>query len=234
MEGLEPVDMVVGAGNKFVAEAKRQLFGDVGIDLLAGPTEILVIADGAADPEILAADILGQAEHDPNARQCLIALSKNIAQKTMEALTHQLKVLPTREVAEVAWRDNGEVVVVDSREEAVALSDDWAPEHLEVQTEDWRYYLENCRNYGSMFCGEETTVAYGDKTIGTNHVLPTMRAARYTGGLSVGKFVKTVTYQWATKEASRKIAEVCERACNYENMLAHAISCKVREEKYGK
>jgi sulfopropanediol 3-dehydrogenase len=234
MEGLAPVDMVVGAGNKFVAEAKRQLFGDVGIDLLAGPTEILVIADGAADPEILAADILGQAEHDPNARQCLIALSKDIAQKTMEALARQLVSLPTRDVASVAWRDNGEVVVVDSRQEAVALSDDWAPEHLEVQTEDWRYYLDNCRNYGSMFCGEETTVAYGDKTIGTNHVLPTMRAARYTGGLSVGKFVKTVTYQWATKAASHQIAEVCERACNYENMLAHGISCKVRVEKYGK
>jgi sulfopropanediol 3-dehydrogenase len=234
MEGLEPVDMVVGAGNKFVAEAKRQIFGEVGIDLLAGPTEILVIADDSADPEILAADILGQAEHDPNARQCLIALSKEIAQKTLEALGRRLEVLPTREVAGVAWSDNGEVVVADSREEAVALSDDWAPEHLEVQTEDWRYYLENCRNYGSMFCGEETTVAYGDKTIGTNHVLPTMRAARYTGGLSVGKFVKTVTYQWATKEASRKIAEVCERACNYENMLAHGISCNVRVEKYGK
>ncbi|MGP8051189.1 MAG: histidinol dehydrogenase [Desulfobaccales bacterium] len=234
MEGLEPVDMVVGAGNKFVAEAKRQLFGDVGIDLLAGPTEILVIADDSADPDIVAADILGQAEHDPNARQCLIALSRNVAEKTMAALAQQLEVLPTREVAEVAWRDNGEVVVVDSPEEAVTLSDAWAPEHLEVQTGDWRYYLKNCRNYGSMFCGEETTVAYGDKTIGTNHVLPTMRAARYTGGLYVGKFVKTVTYQWATKEASRKIAVVCERACEYENMLAHAISCKVRVEKYGK
>ena len=234
MEGLEPVDMVVGAGNKFVAEAKRQIFGEVGIDLLAGPTEILVIADDSADPDIVAADILGQAEHDPNARQCLIALSRDIARKTLEKLDSRLKVLPTRDVAGVAWRDNGEVVVADSREEAVALSDDWAPEHLEVQTEDWRYYLENCRNYGSMFCGEETTVAYGDKTIGTNHVLPTMRAARYTGGLSVGKFVKTVTYQWATKEASHKIAEVCERACNYENMLAHGISCKVRVEKYAK
>ncbi len=234
MEGLDPVDMVVGAGNKFVAEAKRQIFGEVGIDLLAGPTEILVIADDSADPEIVAADILGQAEHDPNARQCLIALSRGIAQKTLEALARRLEVLPTREVAEVAWRDNGEAVVVDSREEAVALSDVWAPEHLEVQSGDWRYYLENCRNYGSMFCGEETTVAYGDKTIGTNHVLPTMRAARYTGGLSVGKFVKTVTYQWATREASHKIAEVCERACNYENMLAHGISCNVRVEKYGK
>ncbi|MCJ7818650.1 MAG: histidinol dehydrogenase, partial [Syntrophales bacterium] len=234
MEGLKPVDMVVGAGNKYVAEAKRQLFGDVGIDLLAGPTEILVIADDHADPLIVAADILGQAEHDPNARQCLIALSTAIAEKTMVELEKQLKVLPTRDIAEVAWRDNGEVIVVDSKEEALELSDGWAPEHLEVQTEDWRYYLENCRNYGSMFCGEETTVAYGDKTIGTNHVLPTMKAARYTGGLSVGKFVKTVTYQYANKEASLKIAEVCERACNYENMLGHGISCKVRVEKYGR
>jgi sulfopropanediol 3-dehydrogenase len=233
MEGLEPVDMVVGAGNKFVAEAKRQLFGDVGIDLLAGPTEILVIADAEADPWILAADILGQAEHDPNARQCLISLDKGIAEKTMAEIGRQLKELPTADVAEVAWRDNGEVIVVDSREEALELNEQWAPEHLEVQTSDWRWYLDNCRNYGSMFCGEETTVAYGDKTIGTNHVLPTMRAARYTGGLSVGKFVKTVTYQYATKEASYEIAKVCERACNYENMLGHGISCKVRVEKYG-
>jgi sulfopropanediol 3-dehydrogenase len=233
LEGLEPVDMVVGAGNKFVAEAKRQLFGDVGIDLLAGPTEILVIADDAADPHIVAADILGQAEHDPNARQCLIALSEGFARKTMAELEMQLQVLPTRDVAGVAWRDNGEVVVAGSREEAVELSDAWAPEHLEVQTEDWQYFLERCTNYGSMFCGEETTVAYGDKTIGTNHVLPTLRAARYTGGLSVGKFVKTVTYQWADKAGSYRIAQVCQRACNYENMLAHGLSCKVRVEKYG-
>lgn len=234
MEGLEPVDMVVGAGNKYVAEAKRQIFGDVGIDLLAGPTEILVIADDAADPWIVAADILGQAEHDPNARQCLVVFSKGMAEKCLAELEKQLAVLPTKDVAEVAWRDNGEIVIVDSRDEAVAYSDQWAPEHLEVQTEDWRYYLENCTNYGSMFCGEETTVAYGDKTIGTNHVLPTMRAARYTGGLSVGKFVKTVTYQYADREGSFKIAEVCERSCNYENMLAHGLSCKVRVEKYGK
>lgn len=232
IEGLEPVDFMVGAGNKYVAEAKRQLFGTVGIDLLAGPTEILVIADDSADPFIVAADILGQAEHDPNSRQCLIALSQRIADETMKEIDRQLVDLPTKEVAEVAWRDNGEVVVVESPEEAVLLSDQWAPEHLEVQTEDWRYYLDNCKNYGSVFLGEETTVAYGDKTIGTNHVLPTMRAARYTGGLSVGKFVKTVTYQYATKEASYKIADVCERACNYENMLAHGISCKVRKDKY--
>ncbi len=233
MEGLAAVDMVVGAGNKYVAEAKKQLFGTVGIDLLAGPTEILIIADETADPFILAADLLGQAEHDPNARQCLISLSRNIAEATMKEVDRQLIGLPTRDVAGAAWRDNGEVIVVDSPEEAVKVSDEWAPEHLEVQTKDWKYYLDNCKNYGSVFLGEETTVAFGDKTIGTNHVLPTMKAARYTGGLSVGKFIKTVTYQYATKEASYKIADVCERACNYENMLAHGISCKVRKEKYG-
>jgi len=232
MEGLEPVDMVVGAGNKFVAEAKRQLFGTVGIDLLAGPTEILVICDETADPFILAADILGQAEHDPNARQALVSLSEKTARETMAELDKQLAVLPTREIAGPAWGSNGEVIVVDSPAEAVRVSDAWAPEHLEVQTKDWRYYLDHCRNYGSVFLGEETTVAYGDKTIGTNHVLPTMKAARYTGGLSVGKFVKTVTYQYATRAASLKIAEVCERVCNYENMLAHGISCKVRVDKY--
>jgi sulfopropanediol 3-dehydrogenase len=234
MEGLEPVDLVVGAGNKYVAEAKRQIFGHVGIDLLAGPTEILVIADDSADPRIVAADILGQAEHDPNSRQCLIALSRTIAERTMQEVDRQLIDLPTKDVAGVSWADNGEVIVVESPDEAVEVSDRWAPEHLEVQTEDWRYYLDRCRNYGSMFCGEETTVAYGDKTIGTNHVLPTMRAARYTGGLSVGKFVKTVTYQYANREASLEIARVCERACNYERMLAHGISCRVRIEKYQK
>jgi sulfopropanediol 3-dehydrogenase len=232
MEGLNPVDMVVGAGNVYVAEAKRQIFGKVGIDLLAGPTEILVIVDETADPFVVAADILGQAEHDPNARQCLISLSRPFAEEVMKEIDRQLVDLPTRDVAAVAWQDNGDVIVVDSPEEAVKMSDQWAPEHLEVQTKDWKYYLDNCRNYGSVFLGEETTVAYGDKTIGTNHVLPTMGASRYTGGLSVGKFVKTVTYQYATKEASQKIADVCERACNYENMLAHGISCKVRKDKY--
>ena len=234
MEGLAPGDVIAGAGNKYVAEAKKQIYGTVGIDLLAGPTEILVIVDETADPLIVAADLLGQAEHDPNARQCLISLSKKMAQEVMKEVDRQLIDLPTRDIASVAWRDNGDVIVVSSPEEAVKISDEWAPEHLEVQTKDWRYYLDHCRNYGSVFLGEETTVAYGDKTIGTNHVLPTMKAARYTGGLSVGKFVKTVTYQYATKEASYKIADVCERACNYENMLAHGISCKVRKEKYGK
>lgn len=233
MDGLDPVHMIVGAGNVYVAEAKRQLFGQVGIDLLAGPTEILVLIDETADPHIVAADILGQAEHDPNSRQALVSLSKDVAEKTMAELEEQLKTLPTRDVAEVSWRDYGEVMLVDSPEEAVEVCDVWAPEHLEVQTEDWRYYLDNLRNYGSLFLGEETTVAYGDKSIGTNHVLPTMEAAKYTGGLYVGKFLKVVTYQYATREASGKMAAICERACNYENMLAHGISCKVRVEKHG-
>jgi sulfopropanediol 3-dehydrogenase len=234
MEGLKPVDMIVGAGNQYVAEAKRQLFGQVGVDLVAGPTEIQVVIDDGADPVIVAADILGQAEHDPNARQSLVSLSKEAAVKALAEIDRQLETLPTREVAGTAWRDNGEAVVVDSREEAVEYCDSWAPEHLEIQTQDWRYYLDNCKNYGSLFLGEETTVAYGDKTIGTNHVLPTMRAARYTGGLYVGKFLKVVTYQYSTVAASAKIAAVCERACNYENMLAHGLSCKVRVEKYGR
>lgn len=233
MEGLPPADMIVGAGNKFVAEAKRQLFGDVGIDLLAGPTEILVIADESADPVIVAADLLGQAEHDVAARQCLIDLSHDHALAVMAEVERQLVDLPTRAVAAVAWRDNGEVIVVDSDEEAAALSDAWAPEHLEVQTANWRWFLDRCRNYGSVFLGEETTVAYGDKTIGTNHVLPTMGAARYTGGLSVGKFVKTVTYQYATKPASAVIGAVCERACDYEGMLAHGITARMRKERWG-
>ena len=234
MESLEPVDMIVGAGNVYVAEAKRQLFGRVGIDLLAGPTEILVLIDETADPYIVAADILGQAEHDPHARQALVSLSKSAAEKAMAEIEVQLKTLPTRDIASVSWGNNGEVIVVDSPEEAVAVCDQWAPEHLEVQTADWRYYLDRLKNYGSIFLGEETTVAYGDKSIGTNHVLPTMRAARYTGGLYVGKFLKVVTYQYATRQASAKLGTVCERACNYENMLAHGISCQVRVEKYGR
>lgn len=234
MEGLDPVDVIVGAGNKFVAEAKRQIFGNVGIDLIAGPTEILIIADKTSDPIIIAADLLGQAEHDPNSRQALVSISLKIAEETMKEVERQLKHLPTRDVAGISWRDNGEVIIVSSPEEAVKVADEWAPEHLEVQTEDYHYYLENCRNYGSLFLGEETTVAYGDKTIGTNHVLPTDRGARYTGGLSVGKFIKVVTYQYATEKASAMIGNICERACQYENMLAHGITCKIRVEKYSK
>lgn len=227
---VEPVDMLCGAGNKYVAEAKRQLFGRCGIDLLAGPTEILVIADDAADPALAACDLLGQAEHDPNSGICLICLSEDFARRAIAEVERQLAVLPTREIAQQSWAANGIVYVADSPEEAVRLSDDYAPEHLELLAEDEDFYFQRLHNYGSLFIGEETTVAYGDKTIGTNHVLPTSRAARYTGGLWVGKFLKTCTYQRCTPEASRLIGEVCERQCCIENMLAHGITAQVRVE----
>lgn len=227
-----PVDMLCGAGNKYVAEAKRQLYGRCGIDLLAGPTEIMVIADDSADAALVACDLLGQAEHDPNSGVALICFSRDFAQLCAAELERQLAVLPTRDVAALAWRDNGKIYIAGSREEAVALADDYAPEHLEIQAAGTDYYLENLRNYGSLFVGAETTVAYGDKCIGTNHILPTSRAARYTGGLWVGKFLKTVTYQKMTPAASKLIGEVTERQCQAERMLAHAITARVRVEKY--
>lgn len=230
--GVEPVDMLVGAGNRFVAEAKRQLFGRCGIDLLAGPTEIAIIADDTADPALVACDLLGQAEHDPNSGIYLICMSEAFAQKTIAEVETQLAVLPTREIAALSWRDNGIVVVADSPAEAVALSDDYAPEHLELHLEDPTYALANLSNYGSLFIGEETTVAYGDKSIGTNHILPTSRAARYTGGVWVGKFLKTCTYQRMTPEASREVGAVTERQCEIERMLAHAITARVRVDRY--
>lgn len=230
--GVEPVDVLCGAGNKYVAEAKRQLFGRCGIDLLAGPTEILVIADDMADPELVACDLLGQAEHDPNSGICLICFSEGFALKTIAQVEKQLETLPTRDVAEVSWRDNGIVYVAGSKEEAVRLSDDYAPEHLELHVEDTVFYLGGLTNYGSLFIGEETTVAYGDKSIGTNHILPTSRAARYTGGVWVGKFLKTCTYQRMTPEASREVGAITERQCNIERMIAHGITAKVRVERY--
>jgi len=230
--GLEPVDILCGAGNKYVAEAKRQLFGRCGIDLLAGPTEIMVIADDSANPTLVACDLLGQAEHDPNSGVALICFSEDFAKRCQAALQEQLEVLPTRDVAAVSWGNNGRICIVDDREEAVAISDDYAPEHLELHVQDTDYYLEHLRNYGSLFIGEETTVAYGDKCIGTNHILPTSRAARYTGGLWVGKFLKTVTYQKTTPAASRLIGEVTARQCRVERMLAHAITAEVRVERY--
>jgi sulfopropanediol 3-dehydrogenase len=229
---VEPVDILCGAGNRFVAEAKRQLFGRCGIDLLAGPTEILVIADDSADPSLVACDLLGQAEHDPNSGICLVALSEDFARRTLAEVERQLAVLPTRDVASVSWADNGIVYVADSPEEAIRLGDDYAPEHLELHCSDNAYYQSRLTNYGSLFVGEETTVAYGDKTIGTNHILPTSRSARYTGGLWVGKFLKTCTYQRCTPEASRLIGEVTERQCIAEHMLAHGISARVRMERY--
>jgi sulfopropanediol 3-dehydrogenase len=230
---VEPVDIICGAGNKYVAEAKRQLFGRCGIDLLAGPTEILIIADDTADPSLVACDLLGQAEHDPNSGIALVCLSENFARACQKELEKQLEVLPTRDVAAVSWANNGIIYIAEDKDEAIAISDDYAPEHLELHVEDKDYYFERLKNYGSLFIGEETTVAYGDKSIGTNHILPTSRAARYTGGVWVGKFLKTVTYQKMTPEASKLIGEVTERQCNIEKMLAHGITARVRVERYG-
>lgn len=232
LSDVKPVDMLCGAGNKYVAEAKRQLFGRCGIDLLAGPTEILVIADDSADSMLVACDLLGQAEHDPNSGICLICLSEQFANKAITEVEAQLRDLPTRAIASVSWAENGRVCVADSAEEAVALSDDYAPEHLELHVRDMDYFFKSLKNFGSLFMGEETTVAYGDKTIGTNHILPTSRAARYTGGVWVGKFLKTCTYQRLTPAASREIGEVTERQCSVERMFAHAITADVRVRRY--
>lgn len=230
--GMKPVDIITGPGNPFVAEAKRQLFGVVGIDLLAGPTEIMVIADDNADPELVATDLLGQAEHGPDSPAWLITTSQAFGSEVMRQIERLLITLPTREIAAAAWQKLGEVVVVDDDDDAIALSDEYAPEHLELQTARNDYYLQRLRNYGSVFVGEESTVAYGDKGVGTNHTLPTGRAARYTGGLSVGKFIKTVTYQRLTRQASRAIAPVMSRVCTQEGMLAHALTCDARFERY--
>ena len=230
--GMRAADVITGPGNAFVAEAKRQLFGAAGIDLLAGPTEILVIADEGADPDLVAIDLLGQAEHGPDSPAWLITTSEALGRSVIERIEKRLRTLATREMAEPAWRNLGEVVVVPDDDAAIALSDEYAPEHLEVQTRRNDYYLSRLRNYGSLFVGEESTVAYGDKGVGTNHTLPTGRAARYTGGLWVGKFIKTVTYQRLTPEASRALAPVMARMCEAEGMIAHAATCDVRFARY--
>jgi sulfopropanediol 3-dehydrogenase len=230
--GMRPVDMITGPGNAYVAEAKRQLFGRVGIDLPAGPTEILVIADASADPSLVATDLLGQAEHGPDSPAWLIVTDERIGGAVIAEIERQLLSLPTAEVAGAAWARWGEVAVVENDDEAIRLSDEYAPEHLEVLTANNDYYLARLKNYGSLFVGEESTVAYGDKGVGTNHTLPTGRAARYTGGLWVGKFLKTVTYQRLTEEASCRIAPVIARMCASEGMLAHEITATVREERY--
>lgn len=231
--GMPRVDMITGPGNAYVAEAKRQLFGMVGIDLPAGPTEILVIADGTADPALVATDLLGQAEHGPDSPAWLVTTSDEMGRAVLAEIELQLKTLPTREVASRSWADWGEIVVVDGGDdEAIAVSDEYAPEHLEIQTGRDDYYLEKLRNYGSLFIGEESTVAYGDKGIGTNHTLPTAGAARYTGGLWVGKFIKTVTYQRLTRRASLEAAPIMARVCHEEGMLAHEITATVREKRF--
>lgn len=229
---VEPVDIICGAGNKYVAEAKRQLYGRCGIDLLAGPTEIMVIADDTADPALVACDLLGQAEHDPNSGIALVCMSEAFAKACNEEVERQLKVLPTKEVAAVSWQNNGIITIAESIAEAIEISNDYAPEHLELHVANPNEYIDQLTNFGSLFIGEETTVAYGDKSIGTNHILPTSRAARYTGGLWVGKFLKTVTYQKMTPAASREIGEVTERQCQVENMLAHATTARVRVDRY--
>ncbi len=231
-EAIAPVDMLVGPGNAYVAEAKRQLFGRVGIDLLAGPTEILVIADRSADVVMVATDLLGQAEHGPTSPAMLITTSRALAEALPAEIERQLAVLPTAEVAGAAWRDYGQIVLVENLDEAVSEADKAAYEHVEVLTEDPRWFLDRLTNYGSLFLGEETNVAYGDKVIGTNHTLPTRGAARYTGGLWVGKFLKTVTYQQCTPEASVMVGAYCSRLCAIENFAGHKAQADLRVRRY--
>ena len=231
---IAPVDMVVGAGNAFVAEAKRQLFGQVGIDLLAGPTEILIVADDSADVEFVATDLLGQAEHGPTSPAALITTSEALARALPSEIERQLKTLPTAEIASVSWRDYGQIILVADLAEAVQEADRLAYEHVEIMTRNPRYFLQHMRNYGSLFLGPETNVAYGDKVIGTNHTLPTRRAARYTGGLWVGKFMKTVTYQQCTEEASVLIGEYCSRLCAIERFWGHKEQADIRVRRYAK
>jgi sulfopropanediol 3-dehydrogenase len=233
-ETIAPVDMIVGPGNAYVAEAKRQLFGRVGIDLLAGPTETLVIADDSVDGEICATDLLGQAEHGPTSPAVLLTNSEKLAHDTMSEIERLLKILPTADAAGKAWADYGEVIVCDNEDEMVKEADRIASEHVQVMTRDPDHFLNNMRNYGSLFLGARTNVAYGDKVIGTNHTLPTKKAARYTGGLWVGKFLKTCTYQKVmTDQASAMIGEYCSRLCILEGFSAHAEQANVRVRRYG-
>jgi sulfopropanediol 3-dehydrogenase len=230
----KPADIVVGPGNKFVAEAKRALFGKVGIDVLAGPTEIAIIADDSADSLLVATDLVGQAEHGPESPAWLICTSRRIAEETLRLVPRLIEALPAsaREAAAAAWRDYGEVVLCGTREEAARLSDRYCAEHLEVHARDLDWWLVNLTCYGSLFLGEETTVAYGDKVSGPNHILPTKGAARYSGGLSVHKFIKAVTWQRMTREANRDLAQVAARISRLEGMEAHARTADARLARY--
>jgi sulfopropanediol 3-dehydrogenase len=234
-ETISAVDMIVGPGNAYVAEAKRQLFGRVGIDLLAGPTETLIIADEfACDPEMAATDLLGQAEHGVNSPAFLLTNSEVFAKATIIEVERQLETLKTAEIAGQAWRDYGQIIVCDTYEEMLELADDLAFEHVQVMTKDPEYFLNNMTNFGALFLGPETNVAYGDKVIGTNHTLPTNKAARYTGGLWVGKFIKTCTYQRVTKEATVEIGEYCSRLCDLEGFAGHKAQADLRVRRYKK
>jgi sulfopropanediol 3-dehydrogenase len=233
-ESIESVDMIVGPGNSYVAEAKRQLFGKIGIDLLAGPTETLVIADETSDAEICAVDLLGQAEHGPTSPSILLTNSEKLAYETIAEIERQLKTLPTADVASIAWKDYGQIILVDTIDEMVAEADRIASEHVQVMTADPRYFLKNMTNYGALFLGKYTNVAYGDKVIGTNHTLPTKHGAKYTGGLWVGKFLKTCSYQEIrTPEASAMIGEYCSRLCEIENFYGHKEQADIRVRRYG-
>ncbi len=232
-ETIASVDMLVGPGNAYVAEAKRQLFGRVGIDLLAGPTETLIIADDTADAEMCATDLLGQAEHGPTSPAVLLTTSKRIADGIQAEIERQLAVLPTADIASVAWRDYGQVILCDTDDELLSEADRIASEHVQVLTREPRWFLDRMTNYGALFLGKETNVAYGDKVIGTNHTLPTKRAARYTGGLWVGKFLKTVTYQQVSPEATAMIGEYCSRLCAIENFAGHKEQADLRVRRYG-
>ena len=231
-EMVGPVDMLVGPGNAYVAEAKRQLFGRVGIDLIAGPTEVLVIADETADAEMVATDLLGQAEHGPTSPAALITTSAQLGRDTLVEIERQLEDLETADVAGAAWRDYGQVLVVDDNEQAVVEADRLAYEHVEVLTRNPRWYLDRLRNYGALFLGKETNVAYGDKVIGTNHTLPTMGAARYTGGLWVGKFLRTMTYQEVEPAVTAAVGETCARLCELEGFWAHKRQADLRVRRY--
>jgi sulfopropanediol 3-dehydrogenase len=232
-ETIGAVDMIAGPGNAYVAEAKRQLFGKIGIDLLAGPTETLVIADETSDAEICATDLLGQAEHGPSSPAILLTNSEKLGLETIKEVERQLKTLPTADVASVSWRDYGQVIVVDSIDEMVEEADRIASEHVQVMTANPRYFLEKMTNYGALFLGKYTNVAYGDKVIGTNHTLPTKHGAKYTGGLWVGKFMKTCTYQEIrTPEASVMIGEYCSRLCEIENFAGHKEQADIRVRRF--
>jgi len=233
-ETIAPIDMLVGPGNAFVAEAKRQLYGRVGIDLFAGPTETLVIADDTVDAEICATDLLGQAEHGPTSPAILVTNSEELARETIKEVNRQLKVLPTAAIAEKSWADYGQVILCEDEAEMLEVSNEIACEHVQVMTQNPDFFLEKMTNFGALFLGPETNVSYGDKVIGTNHTLPTRKAARYTGGLWVGKFLKTCTYQRITSpEASALIGEYCSRLCAIEGFAGHKEQADIRVRRYG-
>lgn len=232
LPGLDPVDMIVGPGNKYVVEAKRQLFGQVGIDLLAGPTEIGIVADETADPFVVACDLVGQAEHDPNSRAVLITSSRGLGEAVLDQIDDHLGAVGTEQVARAAWENGGEVILVADEDELVAVSDHYAMEHIEVLVSEPHRVAARLRHFGSLFIGEEATVAYGDKVSGPNHILPTLRAARFTGGLWVGKFLKTATYQYMDPKASVEMAQHCEVESLAEGMEAHARTARIRLSRY--